>query len=99
MAQWLERPSHNRKVVGSSPGRLVPKTLKNGTHCLLIWRSFAVEWPDATETEIGAVLCPIGTGRTSSFGLDFDFSLQEPARLRFRLAVLNFSQILKLGYT
>ena len=28
MAQWLERLPHNRKVVGSSPGRVIPKTLK-----------------------------------------------------------------------
>ena len=28
MAQWLERLPHNRKVVGSSPGRVIPKTFK-----------------------------------------------------------------------
>ena len=28
MAQWLERLPHNRKVVGSSPGQVIPKTVK-----------------------------------------------------------------------
>ena len=28
MAQWLECLPHNRKVVGSSPSRVIPKTLK-----------------------------------------------------------------------
>ena len=28
MAQWLERLPHNRKVDGSSPGRVILKTLK-----------------------------------------------------------------------
>ena len=36
MAQWLERLPQNRKVVGSSPDRVIPK---NGTHCLLFCRS------------------------------------------------------------
>ena len=28
MAQWLGCLPHNQKVVGSSPGRVIPKTLK-----------------------------------------------------------------------
>ena len=28
MAQWLERLPHSRKFGGSSPGRVIPKTLK-----------------------------------------------------------------------
>ena len=27
MAQWLERPPHDRDVAGSNPGRVIPKTL------------------------------------------------------------------------
>ena len=29
--------------------------------------AFAVAWPRATETEIGAALCAIGAGRTLTF--------------------------------
>ena len=28
MAQWLERPPHDREVAGSNPGLVIPKTLK-----------------------------------------------------------------------
>ena len=35
VAQWLERPPHEREVVGSNPGRVIPKTYNNGTFCLL----------------------------------------------------------------
>ena len=28
MGQWLEHLPHNQKVMGSSPGRVIPKTLK-----------------------------------------------------------------------
>ena len=34
MPQLEERLPHNRKVDGSSHGRVIPKTLKNGTRCL-----------------------------------------------------------------
>ena len=39
VAQWLERPPHEREVVGSNPGRVIPKTYNNGTFCLLARRS------------------------------------------------------------
>ena len=35
VAQWLERPPHEQEVVGSNPGRVIPKTYNNGTVCLL----------------------------------------------------------------
>ena len=41
MGQWLERLPRKRKVVGSSPDRVIPKTFKNGTHCPLVWRSIS----------------------------------------------------------
>ena len=39
MAQLVERPPHNRKVDGSSHGRVTPKTLKMVLAALLFWRS------------------------------------------------------------
>ena len=35
VAQWLERPPNEQEVVGSNPGRVIPKTYNNGTFCLL----------------------------------------------------------------
>ena len=35
----LERPLCDREVAGSIPGRVIPKTLKNGTSCSFAWRS------------------------------------------------------------
>ena len=32
---WLEHPPHDWEVAGSIPSRVIPKTLKNGTYCLL----------------------------------------------------------------
>ena len=39
MAQLVERPPHNRKVDGSSHGRVIPKTLKMVLAAFLFWRS------------------------------------------------------------
>ena len=39
VAQWLERSPHEREVVSSNPGRVIPKTYNNGTFCLLARRS------------------------------------------------------------
>ena len=32
---WLERPPHDREVVGSNPCRVIPKTLKMGPTAFL----------------------------------------------------------------
>ena len=39
MAQLVERLPHNRKVDGSSHGRVIPKTLKMVLAAFLLWRS------------------------------------------------------------
>ena len=39
MAQLVERLPHNRKVDGSSHGRVIPKTLKMVLAAFLFWRS------------------------------------------------------------
>ena len=39
MAQLVERLPHNRKVDGSSHGRVIPKTLKMVLVAFLLWRS------------------------------------------------------------
>ena len=50
VAQWLERPPHDREVVGSIPSPVIPKTLKNGTHCILARRS-------ASKNGVGKLTC------------------------------------------
>ena len=39
LAQSVERPPHNREVVGSIPGRVIPKDVKGGSCCYPVWRS------------------------------------------------------------
>ena len=47
IAQWLEHQLHNWKAAGTSPGRVIPKTLKmistafsSGTQCMKMeWES------------------------------------------------------------
>ena len=39
LAQSVERPPHNREVVGSIPGRVIPKDVKRWGCCYPVWRS------------------------------------------------------------
>ena len=55
----VERLPHIRQVVGSSPGRVIPKTCK----MVLNVTSFADSWPRAIETEIDTALSAIGRGK------------------------------------
>ena len=58
--------------------------------------AFADVWPRATETEIGATLCAIGTGRTLNFFDKCAWSFSIPERRKRKISAAKVLKVLTL---